>query len=293
MMRRYRPIDIVNAFSTLLSNSSSLILNEFSLAHLLPSPTQLDDTLASLRLSAPSPALSILDSLIPCSSDDDDFDQLTSTPTLLSDQSQCSSYIRCLLQILEISARDPSWARKNLWILPHLIIANDLARDELSLSTPSRPNRVFGGAIDVELLRRIGLASEGLANYLLSTRTNGLAKGWHTAAVASLRSSITPPDQVAVAEDVDLVTVLRKLYIESKNPEQVYQRRAFVRVLEACFKYGDSESNVSDAERWLALATSLKEGGLTFPLLYLDRRSILTVAAIFRIRAIAHDNLRY
>jgi hypothetical protein len=251
------PIEIIGTFSTLLAIAPQSTTSAVSLADLLPPSTDIDLSLDSMQLSSPISALSILDPLILSSPDEDD--SPASDPVGM-DQDNLSQYARTILAILEISARDHSWIRKNLWTLPHLLISSEISQDTLALSPPHELNsgRIFGAEIEIDLLRRIGLASEGLGNYTLSMSSNLLEKGWHASAVTRLRSSTPIKSNGTTA--TTLLDVLDGLYKKSSGTEMVYQRRAFVKILEACLKYGDDDSGVADAERWLALAMNLEEG---------------------------------
>lgn len=277
MLCRCRPIEIINSFSTLLLTSPESIAPSPSLTDILPSDSDLQLIYEEMRLSSPSPALSILDPLIASSLDeDDDPVPISSEMSPPLDQAGLSIYARAVLAILEIAARNHSWVRKNIWIMSHLLIASEITHDTIALpssssssssslsssSAVSATRTMFGPNIDIELLTRIGLACEGLGNYILSTTSSSLDKGWHANTIARLRSSSKSPVGTTGSR-MQLVDVLAALYSSSSSSVALanrYEQRAFVKILESCLKYGEEDNCVADAERWLALAMNLEEG---------------------------------
>lgn len=235
----------MNAASVLVANRSASL--ESSLATLLPSAKILDDLCAACRISSPLPFLSILDPIIPNIGGDDD---MVKIPYAV-DAAGLSSYARAVLAFLEVSSRDHVWMRQNLWILPHILLVGNVARDEFAVEQSS--HGMLGSSIDADLLVRLVASADGFASYLLSSLANELPSSWQTEAIARLRSKDP-------RESNDLAGVLELLGRDGKKADAVYSRRALALMLEATLKY--SENAVADAERWLAYAQALPEGDL-------------------------------
>lgn len=236
-----------------------------SLASLLPTISTFDSLYTSLRLSPPSSALSILDSLIQLSSDDDD----DSPASILEhfDSSGLNSYARAVLSILEISSRDHTWTRSNIWILPHILLLGNVARDELALAGST--SGMFSKSIDSNLLESLVTATDGLTSYILSLVANRLSNDWQATTIATLRAKL-PPVEVSN----DLVGVLDVLARRGRNSDDVYSRRAFSTILKATLRY--TEASLQDADRWLAFAQGLTEGRLTYLILFRSNLIFLT-----------------
>ena len=209
----------------------------------------MSELFSSLTLSRPSPALSILNPLI---SQVDDLDLPVIAPPQ-TDAAGLSSFARAVLAILDISARDLPWVKRNVWVLPHVLLLADAARDELALPA-STTGGMFGSETAPATLERLVHAAEGFAAYLLSTTANTLESDWHTNAVKQLRSKIPLPQEAAN----DLLGVLDLLARRGRDDEDVYARRALATCLQGILKY--TEGNLLDAERWLAFAQALPEG---------------------------------
>lgn len=252
--------DVVNAAASLVSNLSAHIT--LSLASLLPTPSTFDSLYTSLRLSPPSSALSILDSLIQLSSEDDDDSSASNLEHF--DSSGLNSYARAVLAILEISARDHAWTRSNIWILPHILLLGNVARDELALAGST--SGMFSKSVDSNLLESLVTATDGLTSYILSFVANGLSNDWQASTIATLRSKVPPVEMFN-----DLVGVLDVLARRGRNSDDVYSRRAFSTILKATLRY--TEASLQDADRWLAFAQGLTEG--TFDLLIMYRSDLI------------------
>ena len=237
-----RPIEIVRAGSLLIPSQST----SRTLADILPSTTAFDQLQKSLDLASPAPALSILDSLIPSHSPAVYSESYDSLP----DAAGFTSYVRCVVAILEIAARDHAWARKSVWLLPHLLLVADAARDELAISGSS-PG-LFDKSVRSDTLDRLVTASDGLVSYILSSVANDLPANWHTSTVSQLRS------KVPVESSETLLGVLDGLGRLGRETGGVYARRAFCKVVHTTLRY--TEGSVVDAERWLAFAQNLGEG---------------------------------
>lgn len=236
-------IEVVQACAAVLSTSNS---TELSLSCLLPQPALFDELYHNLSLNEPSPALSVLEPLIFAS------DASHQPGPSAIDSAFLTAYPRAVLGFLEIASRDHSLARKSLWIVPHLLLFTNCARDQYALSTVS--TGMFGVAIPEEVLERLIGAGEGASSYLLSSATNSLPDAWHAGAVAHLRSK-----EPTATED-RLLAVLDGLARTAKGTDvkAAYAHRAVSTVLSAALRY--SESGVQDAERWLALAQNLPSG---------------------------------
>lgn len=236
-------VEVVQAGSVLLSTFPS---SQLSLSSLLPSPDDFDELRQKLSLSDPSPALSILEPLAPVS------DSPPLPAPSFVDSASLSAYPRTILGYLEIASRDHSLARKSLWIVPHLLLLANCAKDQLSLS--STPTGMFGASISEEVLERLIGAGEGASSYLLSSAANSLPDNWHAQAVTHLRGR-----EPAATED-QLVKVLDGLARQARggDAQAGYAQRAVATVLSSALRY--SESGSQDAERWLALSQNLPSG---------------------------------
>lgn len=243
-----RPVEIINATSSLISTLPDSF-DTFHLSSLVPSQTVFSTLYFQLNISAPSPSLSILSPLISQSPHE-------SLPSPLTefDSENLSGYARAVLSLLEVSVRDRAWLKTHVWVLPHVLLLGDVARDESS-DAESRSG-VFGPGVERSLLERIVSACEGLASYLLSSVANDLGENWHAEAVGRLRKK----GVALVEEGKNLESVLDLLGREGieEGVKGAYRRRAFVTVLQATLRY--TEKTVVDAERWLAYAQSLPEG---------------------------------
>lgn len=242
-MRLYRPIEIVNAATALMSTLSST--TPLSLAAVLPSSSTYDPLLATLRLVSPSPALSTLDPLVPQAS-------TSHLPYEIStiDSASLGSYARGILAILEVASRDHSWAKKNIWIFPHVLLVANVARDELAISGSTRG--MFGKEVREDVLRRLVASADGMASYVLSSTAQDLPSTWHSNAVTQLRSKVETGSMGSISD------VLDSLGRRARDQGEVYARRAFSTVLKATLRY--TEATLVDGERWLAFAQSLTEG---------------------------------
>ncbi|KAK4699559.1 E3 ubiquitin-protein ligase listerin, partial [Phenoliferia sp. Uapishka_3] len=257
------PIEIVNATVDLLASSP----RSDSLDVILPTPSFISSLQSSLSLSRPASALSILFPLISQAADTDD----APTHVLLTDSAGLSSYARSVLTILEVSARDFSWVKKNVWVLPHVLLLADVARDELAI--PGSTGGMFSATIESATLERLVQAADGLSAYLLSTFANSLEADWHSKAVAQLRS------KVPLEEEGSLLGVMDRLSRKAREEEGVYERRALASCLASTLKY--AEASTADAERWLAFAQGLAEG------------SPLACAIIYAIKDILAESQRF
>ncbi|KAI5475113.1 ubiquitin-protein ligase E3 [Pseudohyphozyma bogoriensis] len=259
------PIDVVTSAAKLLATLPSS--SPLSITDLLPPSPTYARLFESIRLSRPSPALSVLTPLISQTPIDEDvIASLTA-----SDVFGFSSYGRAVLAVLEVAGRDQRWLRRNLWVLPHVLLLGDVARDELAIAGST--TGVFGKEASEELLAKVVASADGLASYLLSATANELADGWHQTAVAHLR-------QKAPGEPADgLIAVLDELARKGREEDAVYARRAFTTILQAALRY--SEGSVVDAERWLAWGQSLAEG------------SELTRAIVFAVKNVLAESPRF
>lgn len=246
---------MINAYSALLDSLPAALGSAYAFSDLLPASSTFDELLDAAHLAIPTASLSVVDNLV-ASTRDSDTDDLPPASALQFDDSCCGTFIRAIVALMEVTARDRSWVLRNLWALPHLLIASTAAQDALAVAgtVDEEAARLFSRSIEVGLLERIGMATEGLASYILSLMGNSLDSEWHSKAVARLRVA------VPVEGTNDLVSILDKLYRGKGSGEgrSVHERRAFVKILTGCFKYG--ESGLADAERWLALAMNLPAG---------------------------------
>ncbi|KAL8278772.1 hypothetical protein RQP46_008841 [Phenoliferia psychrophenolica] len=258
------PIEVINATMALLASSPRFE----PLDVVLPPPASLSELYASLSLSRPSPALSIIEPLI---SQADDA-ELPATAPVTTDAAGLNSFARAVLAILDISARDLPWVKKNIWILPHVLLVADVARDELALPAATASG-MFAHDVDPATLERLVHASDGLAAYLLSSAANTLENDWHPKAVAQLRSKNPLEDAT------DLLGVMDLLARRGRNEEDVYARRALATCIQTILKY--TEANLLDAERWMGFAQTLPEG------------SSLACAIITAIKPILYESPRF
>ncbi|KAK4058560.1 hypothetical protein OIO90_000004 [Microbotryomycetes sp. JL221] len=236
---RPSPIELVNAAATLLGD-----VRGPSLSTLLPAIHEFDVMLADLSISSPTPALSILQPLVPQSTE-----FRTRLPESV-DEAGLSAYVRVLLASLEVAARqDHSWARSNTALLYHLLMLSHVASDELASSCGT--SGIWGHEVRADVLERIATASNGLSTYMLSAAGNDAPSDWHSKALSAVRAK-EPPSQPTGDAVVDL---LDRLAREARNEKAVYARRSLKVVLETMLRYSDE--SVQDAERWLAWAQSL------------------------------------
>ncbi|GJN88290.1 hypothetical protein Rhopal_001255-T1 [Rhodotorula paludigena] len=242
-------IELVGAAAALLeAHPTSMI----SLVEVLPPRDAINGLYASLSLTLPASSLSILDPLIPTVED------VAPASTGDFDDAFLSPYARVMLALLEVSARDHAILRRSAWALPHLLLLNSVARDELAKpSPPSRSSGLCAPDVPQEILERIVAAAEGASSYLLSSAANALPDGWHASAVAHLRAK----ERAAPPEGDELLGVLDQLWTAAKaggaeDAKALHARRAIRTVLSACLRYTD-DGGVQDAERWLAMAQNL------------------------------------
>lgn len=247
---RSRPsaVEVVSAAVDVLDTYPATAI---SLAEVLPSQEAIEQLYSDLIFSLPSPALSIVDPLVPA------IDASSSAATDAFDTSFLSAYSRAVVAFLEVAARDHTILRRSSWILPHLLLVADVARDELA--KPSRASGLFGPDVPEEVLERVLAAAEGASSYVLSSAANKLSAGWHASAVGHLRSKEHP----AVLEGDDLLATLDRLWKPARTnadeAKAVYARRGARTVLEACLRYSE-DCGPQDAERWLAMAQNLTSG---------------------------------
>lgn len=221
------------------------------LAAILPSSQKFDSLLSHLTLLPPSASLSILSPLVPLSTEDHPATYATTT-----DDAALSPYARALLALLEVAARaENAWirSRANLWILPHVLLLADVARDELASAGSTRG--FFARGVGEGLLARLVGAADGLASYLVSSVANDLSEGWHMEAVKVLRTKERVEPGPAGGDE--LVQVLDGLARRARKEEEVYARRGFGAVLGQLLRYSEG---TQDADRWLAWGQSLNDG---------------------------------
>lgn len=233
--------------------------SRYSLQDVLPSRKALDSISSSLSPPFPAPSLAIIDPLIPAA-------ESSSAPSGSSidfdfDRSFLSSYARALVAVLEVSARDHTVLRRQAsWILPHLLFLADVARDELAKpSSPSHVSGIFASDVPTEVLERVSAAADGAVSYLLSTLANTIPEGWHTSAVAHLRSkeAAEPPSEDALLGTLDSMWRISR----DSDARALYAQRGVRTVLNAVLRYAE-DGGAGDAERWLALAQSLSSSGV-------------------------------
>lgn len=238
----------MSAAAALLATLSS---TKVSLADVLPSSTTLDTLLLSLDLARPSAGIAILEPLVSQSSDLDRHTTFVSA----TDSAGLTAYVRAVLAILEVTARDHFWARQSVWFLPHLLLVGDFARDELAIADSTCG--LFEHVVP-EMLERLVGACDGLGAYVLSSIATDLPTGWHAATVNQLRG------KEPINDPTTLVGVLDRLARAGREDDGVYARRAFCKVVCTTLRY--TEGSVMDAERWLAFSQSLGEStSLPFP----------------------------
>ncbi|GAA5949321.1 hypothetical protein JCM10213_006714 [Rhodosporidiobolus nylandii] len=246
---RASPIELVDAAAS---------LDGAELGDVLPARETVERLFADLHLPTPQPPLAIVDVLVPGSSD------TPSSPAEQSDSASLTPLSRALLALLELSARDHSLLRRSAWALPYLLVLAQTASDELASPSPrsaASAGGLFGPQPPEEILRRVQAAAEGASSYLLSSLANGLSEGWHTSAVAHLRSAA--PQPVEVEKDAVLATLafLFGLARSGKNGKKEAAARAVRTVLGRVLRYsgdgGEDEGRV-EAERWLALAGGMQ-----------------------------------
>ncbi|GAA5944519.1 ubiquitin-protein ligase RKR1 [Sporobolomyces koalae] len=233
-------IETVQAASILLQDSHS---QRFTLDDILANETDLHELYKKMALSDPTPELSVVVPLVTLSAA-----AARPAPSRV-DSAYLTAYPRALLAFLDVASRDHALARKSLWVVPHLLLLSNCARDELALSAYS--TGMFGRAIPQEILERLLGASEGASSYFLSLASNALADGWHAKAVTHLRSK-----EVTTTDD-QLLRVLDGLAREARGTDAkaFYAQRAVSTVLSSALRY--SEAGPQDAERWLAFAQNL------------------------------------
>ncbi|POY76742.1 hypothetical protein BMF94_0334 [Rhodotorula taiwanensis] len=275
---RVRLADSSSAISTVaLVSMTAELLESYpatvhSLGELLPSKPDLEAAFGSVSLAPPAPSLCILDPLVPLA-------ETTSPATFAStfDRSFLSAYGRVLVAVLEVSARDHAGLRRQAsWLLPHLLVLSDVARDGLA-KPPSAAyaSGVFAPDVPDDILARVAAAADGASSYLLSTLANALTDDWHGKAVAHLRVK----ELATLSDDSDpLLSVLDSLWrtARSGDPKAIYAQRAVRTVLGAVLRYSE-DGGAADAERWLALASSSATSapGLSCAVLYAAKSLLL------------------
>ncbi|KDE03065.1 hypothetical protein MVLG_06425 [Microbotryum lychnidis-dioicae p1A1 Lamole] len=238
---RPSPIDLIECVATHLSALDEANL----LTRLLPTSAALDELVEALVLSNPSPSISVLQPLVPPSGDGSDAPR----PFIESDAAGFSAFVRSVVAILEVAARNHAWLRNNSWVLPHILLLGDVARDELAAFESTRG--VFGSNVSEEVLERIVASCDGASSFLLAAKAADLPSDWHSKAVMHLRKK--EPGRMTD----ELVSVLDALARRTHASTGVYWKRAFSTVLQAILRYADA--GVADAERWLAFAQNLGE----------------------------------
>ncbi|KAG0655711.1 hypothetical protein C6P46_000745 [Rhodotorula mucilaginosa] len=226
--------------------------SRFSLQNVLPSREALDAISCSLSPPFPAPSLAIIDPLIPAT----ESSAAPSDSSVDFDRSFLSSYARALVAVLEVSARDHTVLRRQAsWILPHLLLLADVARDELSKPSPAGSmSSVFAPDVPTEILERVSAAADGAVSYLLSTLANAIPEGWHPGAVSHLRSkeTVAPPPEDALLGALDSMWRIAR----GSDVGALYAQRGVRTVLSAVLRYAE-DGGAGDAERWLALAQTL------------------------------------
>ncbi|SDA06537.1 BZ3501_MvSof-1269-A2-R1_Chr4-2g06583 [Microbotryum saponariae] len=248
---RPSPIELIECVATHLN-----ALDEASLlTQLLPTSAALDELVEALVLSNPSPSISVLQPLVPPSGDGSDAPRTF----IESDAAGFSAFVRSVVAILEVAARNHAWLRNNSWVLAHILLLGDVARDELAAFESTRG--VFGPNVSEEVLERIVTSCDGASSFLLAAKAADLPSDWHTKAVMHLRKK--EPGRTTD----QLVSVLDVLARRTHASTGVYWKRAFSTVLQAILRYADA--GVADAERWLAFAQNLGESHpLTLAIVY-------------------------
>ncbi|KAM0747033.1 hypothetical protein T439DRAFT_104716 [Meredithblackwellia eburnea MCA 4105] len=236
------PIELVNAALPIFPH----------LPDLLPTSSELSSLRSSLIIQPPSPALGVLDELLSHQSASSD-DTIAAKNPNRTDYAGLTSYARSLLLVLEIASRDLSFAKQNVWILPHILFFAQTASEQLAFE--GSISGVFAVGTERDVLERVSFAAEGLGAFLLSGIGNGLKDGWHAEAVKSLRSK----ESISVGEGQDeFLAILGQLARKARAEDGIYEQRAVMSCLSAVLKYAEKEEQ--DAERWLAFAQSLPEG---------------------------------
>lgn len=262
--QRASPVELVEAASTLVDTLSSSA--GFDLLEVLPSKGTVEALYAGLNLSAPPPALAILDTLVPLTS---------STPASEAaevDDASLTPFSRALLALLDLSARDHALLRRaaSAWTLPHLLLLAQTASDELLSPSASSGSSVFGPSPLFEVLERLAAAAEGASNYVLSSLSNNVSSGWHASAVAHLRSTSKPASATVPWEKDALLAALDSLFraarTGSDEGKKVQAARSVRTVLSAVLRYSEDGEGTQDAERWLALAQTITGCAFLFPL---------------------------
>ncbi|SCV69490.1 BQ2448_2510 [Microbotryum intermedium] len=238
---RPSPIELVECAATHLNASDDVS----TLARVLPDPAAFDKLVETLAMSNPSPLISILHPLVPQSGDDSDAPR----PIIDTDAAGFSTFARSVVATLEVAARNRTWLRTNSWVLPHVLLLGDVARDELAAFESTRG--VFGPNVPEDVLERIVASCDGASSFLLSAKAADLPSDWHTKAVMHLRKKDVS------STNAELVSLLDALARRSNTSIGVHWRRAFSTVLQAILRYADA--GVADAERWLAFAQNLGE----------------------------------
>ena len=241
---RPSPVELATVASALLESAPT---SSLSLANFVISEDGFTSLRTRVNLNPPSPSLAIGSPLVSQAEEEDD--SAKAYPD--ADGAGLTSYARAVLALLDVAARDTRWVRRNMWVLPHVLLVADVARDELAVAGST--TSVFGKGAPEEVLSRVVAAADGLGSYVLSAVSNELPEGWHQAAVLHLRAKEAPP----TAPDA-LTAVLDGLARRGRVQEEVYARRAFLTVLQATLRY--TEGTVVDAERWLAWGQNLAEG---------------------------------
>lgn len=216
----------------------------------LPPRTQYEAELNLLGQLTSSPALSILDPLVPSTSSGSS----STRKPLAYDSQGYSAHARIRIALLELVGSDRRLTQENTWIIPQLLILEILTRDFVALPGYLSPFFSLHRAEKTShewIMKR----SQQALTYALSSLGADLSLDWHKALTVALRNSKTRR-----VEDVGLgplANIVASSFWASLEENAVISTRLFYSLLRGILR----ESVVEVGDLWLALAQSYLESG--------------------------------
>ncbi|KAL0570451.1 hypothetical protein V5O48_011508 [Marasmius crinis-equi] len=213
----------------------------YPLADILPTETELNEMLDGLPSDPIHQSLAVLEPLIPPSSMFLDDDTETYTPPL--DARGHSLYARLVTALIHIVLEDRQTAKRNMWILRHLLAFSVYAEDLINFPAGSGRSPAFDRrAVDSELSELVVKVHQ-VVTYVLVTA------GDETGVALDVLSGKAKTKAEGLAQFiVDVVEA-------SKRTESVRDFRVLGRVLGHVFDDVEKE----EAERWVVFARGIEK----------------------------------
>lgn len=195
---------------------------------------------AAIRHRSP-PQLSVSDALVPLVYDMDDEDNEDGEQSAATDVDGFTAYTRPLVAMLELSARDRTWASDNAWLISHLALLGEIAEDASKVEGSAQ--FAFRAACAETALRSVADASVGLVTYVVSSAARKLPVDWHADAIASIKSGGHSTQ--------DIISSLLELAAAARGGS-ITAARATRRVLSLLLQHSDA--SIEDLQTWWTFA---------------------------------------